>query len=156
MPDIKNIEQIPIKPEQSTESTEQNIAPEKKSEQFTEKKAEVDTQSQSVVLPSDTQPEDQIVTDDTIVLKKVESILSNNMDKVFLEMDANTQQVFRVKGEETAKQITILLQKAKVKTKQIIDLIVTWLRIIPRVNKHYIEQEAKIKAELIMQMHKNK
>ncbi|PIR06336.1 MAG: hypothetical protein COV55_04370 [Candidatus Komeilibacteria bacterium CG11_big_fil_rev_8_21_14_0_20_36_20] len=157
MPDLVNIEKTPISPEQSVESAEQKTAPEKSPEQFTEKKAEQDASAQSVVLPDDSDSQDKTkISTSTVTLRKVESILSRDMDKVFLSMDAATQQKFKIKGEETARQITTILQKGKFKVKQIINLIVGWLRIIPRVNKHYIEQEAKIKADLIIKMHQNK
>lgn len=94
---------------------------------------------------------------DTIVLHKVESILADGMEKVYLSMDAATQATFKAKGEETSKKISNLLKHTKVHIKQVINLIVDWLRIVPKVNKYYIEQEAKIKADAIMEIYnKNK
>jgi hypothetical protein len=87
---------------------------------------------------------------------KIEEELAAGLDKVYLSLDATTQAKFRVEGEKTAIAIAKLLQKTKIKTKEIIKLIINWLRIIPRINKHFIEQEAKIKADRILQMQKNK
>ncbi|MFA5126476.1 MAG: hypothetical protein WC465_00550 [Patescibacteria group bacterium] len=91
----------------------------------------------------------------TIVLEKVENILARDMDKVFLSMDLATQAKFKAKGEETAVAITNLLQKTKVQVRKIINLIVDWLRLVPSINKYYLEQEAKLKAEEIIRLHKN-
>ena len=89
-----------------------------------------------------------------IILEKVESILASDLENVFLEMDVASQAAFKAKGEETAKAITVLLQKTKVQARKILDLIVAWLRLIPHVNKYYLEQEAKIKADAIMHLNK--
>ena len=93
---------------------------------------------------------------DDINLKKVEDILSQGMENVFLSMDAHTQEVFRIEGEKTAKKINSLMQKAKIKVSELISLIGNWLKIIPRVNKYYLEQEAKIKADAIMKIYHKK
>jgi len=86
------------------------------------------------------------------VHQEVENILTENMDNIYLSLDAGTQKVFKLKGEETAQKITQLLMRAKVKFKEVSQLILEWLRIIPRVNKHYIEQEAKIKTDKILKI----
>lgn len=89
-------------------------------------------------------------------LVKVEKILAENMDSVFLSMDAALQMHFKQAGEVTARQIQTLLQKAKVKAQDVIKLIINWLRIIPGVNRYYLEQEAKIKADAILNLYKNR
>ena len=151
MPDNPNIEQIPNVVEQVTD-TGQSI------EQAPELKAtiEQETTPLEVNLPDDTNQVTAPVANTQIILQQVEEILSNNMDKAFLSMDVATQHKFKTKGEQTGRQITSLLQKGKATVQKITSLILEWLRIIPQVNKHYIEQEAKIKAENIINMYKNK
>lgn len=78
------------------------------------------------------------------------------MDRVFLSMDAATQQRFKIKGEATAQQLVSMLNKTKIRIKEVVSLIMSWLRIIPHVNKFYLEQEAKIKADEIIKMHQGK
>lgn len=82
----------------------------------------------------------------------VENILAEGMDSVFLSLDAGTQKIFKTKGEEISSKITHLLLQTKVKIKEITNLILEWLRIIPQVNRHYLEQEAKIKTEKILKI----
>lgn len=81
---------------------------------------------------------------------KVEKILEQGMEDAFSAMTPIQQQQFKMKGEETAKQLRAHIQKAKVKIKDIFRLIFDWLKMIPGVNKFYLEQEAKIKAEKIL------
>lgn len=90
-----------------------------------------------------------------IILTKVEAILSDNMDNIFLSMDLASQAKFKAKGEEVAIAIANILQKTKVQIKNVIALIVDWLRLIPHVNKYYLEQEAKLKADALLHLYKN-
>lgn len=63
------------------------------------------------------------------------------------------QRVFKVEGERTATAIRRLLEQLKVRAKTILDLIRRWLRVIPGVNKFFMEQEAKIKTDKVMALH---
>ncbi len=93
---------------------------------------------------------------DQIILAKVEAVLATGLDSIFLDMDPIKQQEFKAKGEETAKKITALLNSAKATVAKLIDLIIDWLKIIPKVNRHFLEQEAKIKADEIWSMYQHK
>ncbi len=85
----------------------------------------------------------------------IDSILAEGLDEVFLNLKPEKQKEFKEKGEETVKKINILLGQTKVKVKKIINLIRAWLKIIPGVNKFFLEQESKIKADRIVKI-KNK
>lgn len=84
--------------------------------------------------------------------RAIDSILSDGLHEVFLQMDPAKQKEFKRVGEETTAKINILLDKAKVKVDKIIDLIRRWLRLIPRVNHFFLEQEVKIKADKIIKL----
>jgi hypothetical protein len=157
MPDNPNIEKIPNIVEQIP-STEQVTDTGQSIEQAPEQPAAIEQEPTPVEinLPDDTSQITVPADNTQIVLQQVEEILSKNMDKAFLSMDVATQAKFKVKGEQTGQQITLLLQKGRAGLRKITNLILEWLRIIPQVNKHYIEQEAKIKAENIINMYKNK
>ncbi|MFA6252736.1 MAG: hypothetical protein WCV69_00485 [Patescibacteria group bacterium] len=96
------------------------------------------------------------VENQQIVLEKVEKILAEDMDNIFLSLDVNQQAEFKKRGEEVSRQITKLLSKGSVSFKKIVNLIVSWLRIIPHVNRFYLEQEAKIKTDKIMRINSKK
>ena len=84
--------------------------------------------------------------------KKIEGILAVGLEEIYLNMPPDKQKEFKQAGEKTAKEINTLLQKTKVKAKKVIDLIKKWLLLIPGVNKYFLEQEAKIKADEIIEM----
>ncbi len=154
MPEQK-VEQVPVGQPVGTEAK-----PEKRVETPSthEKVQESDATATAAAKAAldDQADKSQPVVGDSVVLAKVENILAKDMDNVFLSMDAATQQKFKVKGEEVAKEIASLLKKAGVRAKDVINLIISWLRIIPKINRYYLEQEAKIKADEILKMHQPK
>lgn len=86
--------------------------------------------------------------------KHIDKILAEGLNDVFLTMKPSEQQKFKEEGEKTVKKINELLTHAKVKLNKIINLIRRWLKLIPKVNRHFLEQEAKIKADRIMKLKK--
>ena len=81
---------------------------------------------------------------------QIESILEEDLADLFFRLDPQTQLEFKMEGEKTTQGISKLLSQAKIKVKKIVDLIRHWLRIIPGINKHFLEQETKIKADKIL------
>ena len=67
-------------------------------------------------------------------------------------MQPDEQLKFKQRGELAAKKIEQKLRHAKVRLQDIIAIILDWLKTIPGVNKFFIEQEAKIKAEKIIKL----
>jgi hypothetical protein len=86
---------------------------------------------------------------------EIDGILAEGLSGVFLKMNEAQQKEFKKTGEETVVKINSLLQETKVKINKIVDLIRRWLKLIPGVNKFFLEQEVKIKADKIMKI-KNK
>lgn len=84
------------------------------------------------------------------VYRKVENVLEDGLFDFYSKLDKETKAEFRQKGEETATKINQLMKQAKVKAKQIFELIINWLKIIPGVNRFFLEQEAKIKTARIL------
>ncbi len=82
----------------------------------------------------------------------IDAVLSDGLSEIYLKMDPKSQQSFRVSGEETVKKINTMLSKTKVQASKIIDLIRAWLKLIPGVNRFFLEQETKIKADKIMRL----
>lgn len=92
----------------------------------------------------------QIPTVRDDITEKVEKIMEEGLKDAFLEMTTIQQQEFKIKGEQTAAQIRTLLRATHVKAKKIFQLIVEWLKLLPGVNRFFIEQEAKIKSDKII------
>jgi len=87
--------------------------------------------------------------------KEISDVLEKNLKEDFLSMDEKRQEKFKKVGEETSRKINKLMEGAKINVKKIIKLIKEWLSIIPGVNKIFLEQSAKIKADEIMELRKN-
>ncbi|MFA6423788.1 MAG: hypothetical protein WCV83_00565 [Candidatus Magasanikbacteria bacterium] len=85
---------------------------------------------------------------------KIEQILESGLGDEFAKLSPIAKQEFKIKGEETTAKIRELLRSTHVKVKKIFYLIIEWLRILPGINKFFLEQEAKIKTDLIVGLHK--
>ena len=96
----------------------------------------------------------RIDSSDSVRQKQIDNILAEGLNDVFLEMDPKQQRIFKEEGEKIASKINFILSSAKVKIKSIIDLIKNWLKLIPKINPHFLEQEAKIKADKIIKLKK--
>ncbi|MFH1235574.1 MAG: hypothetical protein V1685_01385 [Parcubacteria group bacterium] len=86
-------------------------------------------------------------------VKAVETILEENLQAVFKTMDANQQNEFKQQGEVTARKLVILMSAVKFRVKEITRAIVRWLRFIPGVSNFFVEQEAKIKTDKLVELH---
>lgn len=84
---------------------------------------------------------------------KIEAILEEDLTDLYLKMSSDQQKTFKRQGEETSSKIGQLLAQAKVNAKKIFDLLRAWLKLIPGVNRFFLEQEAKIKTDKILLMH---
>jgi|GEM_PF-717874 len=84
--------------------------------------------------------------------KQIENILSSGLEDIYLSLTPERQKKFKSAGEQTAAKINKLLNKAKINLGAIIKLIRKWLKLIPGVNKYFLEQEAKIRADEIVKM----
>lgn len=146
-------EQIIPSPEQANSPEQAELLDSRKLIQEVNKEAETSTQA-SPVLPELTNQATPI-NEQQVILAKVEAILAADMEKIFLSMDLSTQAKFKAKGEEVAIEISSLFQKTRVQLKKVINLISEWLRLIPNVNKYYLEQEAKLKADALLRLYKN-
>ena len=128
-------------------------------EVWKEKKLELKTEAKrgaAVEEPPPVQPSAKAapvkVLPKGVFYEQVEDILEEDLGEAFVKMSPEEQDEFKKAGEETASKIAQLLEAAKVKTRKIFDLIVKWLRIIPGINRFFLEQEAKIKADKILRL----
>jgi len=95
------------------------------------------------------------VTKDPVLLR-VEEVMEEDMKETFYSMTPELRVKFKRQGEVTAEKIRKMLSSAKVKANKVLELIVAWLRIIPHVNRFFLEQEAKIKTDRIMALAEQK
>lgn len=107
-----------------------------------------DAQAARVLAPVAPAPATQNTKDP--ILKQVEEILAEDLTETYNSLPPALQQRFKKEGEETATAIQRMMQGAKVHAKKVLQLLVRWLRIIPHVNRFFLEQEAKIKTDRIL------
>lgn len=86
------------------------------------------------------------------VTLQVEKIMEEGLGDAYIELTPVQKQEFKIKGEQTARQIRELLQASRVKVKKIFVLLVEWMKMLPGVNRFFLEQEAKIKTDRIVAM----
>lgn len=80
----------------------------------------------------------------------IEGILEEDLNDIYVKLSPQDQLKFKQKGEETAIAIfKMIYYKTKIKIKKIINLIKKWLKLIPGINKYFLEQEVKIKTDKI-------
>lgn len=82
--------------------------------------------------------------------KEIEEVLEQDLKDLYLSMPKDKQQEFRKKGEETISAIRQLVHEAHKNVKKIFQLIRAWLKLIPGVNRYFLEQEAKIKTDKVL------
>ena len=158
--DTSKIEQesAPVEVQESIPEVNKEVTQEKKFESEQKKEGEMDQMKPApTAVPAEPAEETSpVTTQKSVEQVKIENILSEHLDDLFLEMTPQEQMTFKKKGEETAEQVNKLLKETKVKVKEILELIKAWLKIIPGVNKFFIEQEAKIKTDRLLNLRERK
>lgn len=84
----------------------------------------------------------------------IDRLLSDGLSDIFIKMPPIKQQEFKTEGEKTVKKINKLIEKGKLNLNSLVKMIRKWLSIIPGVNRFFLEQDAKIKADKIMEINK--
>ena len=82
--------------------------------------------------------------------RQVENTLAEGLESLYKELKPAEQVTFKKYGEDTAKKISLLLGQVKIKVSEILKLVRMWLNSIPGINKYFVEQTAKIKADKII------
>jgi len=83
-------------------------------------------------------------------IKAIENILAEGLEGFFMALKPAQQYEFKRLGETAAIKIKATLHKGGYKIKDIVRLIADWLKTLPGMNKFFLEQEAKIKADKIV------
>lgn len=151
MPEIPTSpERIPATPEAApekkleTETTAPETAPENAPETPPAETGELPS-----VAPVSV-PADEVTRDP--VLMKVERELEEGLWDAYKTMPAQARQRFKAEGEQVAKVIREGMATGSLVAKNVIKLIMDWLKLIPGVNKWFLRQEAKSKTDAIMAM----
>lgn len=152
----ENLEKIP-QPDKEVVDLKKESSPEKSFEkkEVSQEKA-IEKKDESVAIDDkdvkEEKKEGQELNNERA--QEIDDILAKGLNDIFLSLPADKQEEFRKKGEETRDKINQLLDKAKVNIGKIVVLIKKWLSLIPSVNRYFLEQEAKIKADKIIKLKK--
>ena len=84
----------------------------------------------------------------------VERVMEADLKDLYLTMSPQERKLFKTKGELAAKEITGLIEKTKINLDKILKLLFDWLKVLPGVNRFFIEQEAKLKADQLLKLPK--
>lgn len=144
--DISTIEADNLAYEQSPERKDDILHAERESELQAAKEsyASPHTEESEPVHPP-------VVSKDNVIIE-VEQILEDGLGQYYASLPEQAKPVFKKKGEEVAREISTMVRTFKVKFKRLVTIISNWLRTIPGVNKYFLEQEAKIKADRIIEL----
>lgn len=131
---------------------ETKVEQEQQSEEVAPTEKEETPPTQEVPTEQTSQVAAPVVVDEE--KKEIESIMSEGLEDEYASMSPKLQEKFREEGEKTATKIQKLLHSTKTNIQKIIDLLAKWLRIVPKANKFFLEQEAKIKADKLVELKK--
>lgn len=83
---------------------------------------------------------------------QLEKILEDGLGEYVAAMPEEARTRFLYKGQETAGKLSVMVHGVKIQAKKVIELIRDWLLTIPGVNKFFLEQEAKIKTDRVLEL----
>ncbi len=112
----------------------------------------IDSLTRRLRKPKKNRPQSIPQVRDEVTLK-IEKILEEGLQDAYQEMSVVQKQEFKIKGEQTAFEIRRLMGETHIKIKSIFRLILEWLRMLPGVNRFFLEQEAKIKTDKLISIH---
>ncbi len=159
-----NEQDLAIKPETQTPVATPEIAPTPEQEPQTEAASEQPEMAAPTQEAEKNAPRKPLKKRGPVVIPqhrdevtvKIEKILEEGVGDAYARLSPVAKQEFKMKGEEAARDIRELLKATHVKVKKILHIILEWLKLLPGVNKFFLEQEAKIKTDRIIALHKNK
>jgi hypothetical protein len=149
------IEETPkIQPEKMAESSfEVEEIPEVKEERIEETViVEAQEKSGKVVIPPSIQESVTAAASRDPLFIEVERELEDGLWDVYRELSPTLRSRFRAEGERIARLVRNGIASGQLTAKKLIEMIINWLRMIPHVNKWFLRQEAKIKADALMQL----
>ncbi len=85
------------------------------------------------------------------VVMHVEKIMEEGMGVLYASLPEDAKPLFRKKGEDVAEEISAMVRSLKIEVAKILRLIRDWLLTIPKINRYFLEQEAKIKTDQIIE-----
>jgi len=86
------------------------------------------------------------------VMIEVEKVLEDGLADVYKSLPDSAKPIFKKKGEETASTLAQMVRSLNIQFKNALKMIRDWLLTIPKVNKFFLEQEAKLKVDMLKEL----
>ncbi len=86
------------------------------------------------------------------VVSKVQQILEEGLDEAIVAMPEAAKLRFLQKGKEIGTIVADMVRRYKVEVKRVFTLLKDWLTTIPGVSRFFLEKEAKIKTDRILEL----
>lgn len=110
--------------------------------------AQEPAQNQAAAVPAPAViavPPDKIAED-------VQKILEDGLEEAIVTMPEDAKQRFLQKGKEIGTIVSDMVRHYKVEVKRVLSMLKEWLTAIPGINKFFLEKEAKIKTDRILEL----
>lgn len=110
--------------------------------------AQEPAQNQAVAAPAPAViavPPDKVAED-------VQKILEDGLEEAIVTMPEDAKQRFLQKGKEIGTIVSDMVRHYKVEVKRVLSMLKEWLTAIPGINKFFLEKEAKIKTDRILEL----
>lgn len=82
----------------------------------------------------------------------VEKILEEDLGDLYVKLDPQSREKVRAEGDVLVNKLRIMVDSLRVQARKVLHLIRDWLKMIPGINKYFLEQEAKIKTDQIIDL----
>jgi len=124
--------------------------------EFSKEQPEQKVEKPKFQLPKSLRRQIVIPTRQDPQIQQIEKILEHDLGDAYSRLSPIAKQEFKLRGEEAAQKINELLKATHVKVKKILKLITEWLKLLPGINRFFLEQEAKIKTDQILSIKQKK
>ncbi|PIR93647.1 hypothetical protein COT97_05600 [Candidatus Falkowbacteria bacterium CG10_big_fil_rev_8_21_14_0_10_39_11] len=138
--------------EESPEVLEQEKVAIEKEQEKVRKEMEALKEESGTVSSSSAAATDDAQKSKNPVVVEIEGVMEDGLDEYFFKLTPDERKEFKRVGEETAITVMGLLTQAKVHVVKILAAITNWLKMLPGVNKYFLEQESKIKTDTLLKM----
>lgn len=86
------------------------------------------------------------------VSEDVQKILEDGLEEAIVTMPEEAKQRFLQKGREIGTIVADMVRQYKVEVKRVLHMLKDWLTTIPGINRFFLEKEAKIKTDRILEL----
>ena len=86
------------------------------------------------------------------LLSHVEEALSARLKDLYVKIPDSVKPAFRKRGEEIAIKIRAMIASGRVSEGTVLDLVEGWLKIVPKVTREFLIQEAKIITDGVLKV----